>query len=80
MRRTSKEAGACVFCGQSARKKRECKEFLSRKNTGNGDDKKKKKIKSKQAEKVKQVRENETRSFTSMVMLVDMTVVVMLAS
>lgn len=62
-----KSAGVCFFCGQPGHKKRECREFLSRKNAGEGEDKKKKKNKQKQEEKVKQVRENDNRSFTFMV-------------
>lgn len=61
-----KSAGVCFFCGRSGHKKRDCKEFLTRKNAESNVEKKKKN-KPKQKEKVKQVQENDTRSFTFMV-------------
>ena len=57
--------GACFFCGQPGHKKRDCKEFLNRKSSGEGE--KKKKIKPNKEQQVKTVRENDTSLFTFMV-------------
>lgn len=57
----------CFFCGQSGHKKRDCKKFLSRKNSRDSEDKIETRNKPKKDERVKKVRENDARSFTFMV-------------
>uniref|UniRef100_A0AAG5DHX2 Uncharacterized protein n=1 Tax=Anopheles atroparvus TaxID=41427 RepID=A0AAG5DHX2_ANOAO len=57
----------CFFCGQSGHKKRECKKFLSRKNSRDSEDKIETRNRPKKDERVKKVRENDARSFTFMI-------------
>lgn len=63
----TKSAGAavCFFCGKPGHKKRSCKEFLAQK--GGGESGEKKRNKPKKEQKVKQVRDNDSMSFTFMV-------------
>lgn len=58
-------AAVCFFCGKPGHKKRSCKEFLAQKSASESGEKKK--YKPKQEQKVKQVRENDSTSFTFMV-------------